>query len=175
MSVNPVYRAVPVSLALSSLISLLFCGAIFGFFYAWVCSTMWGLDSADPAVAIAAMQAMNASVRNAVFFAAFFCTPVFLLATALLAHTRQRRLSALAFAASAAVYLAGAFFPTMLVNVPMNEALALIDIFPGSEGATWQAFSGKWQSWNGVRTVASGISLTLTGYAILYLHTEKAR
>ena len=40
--------------------SLLFCGAIFGFFYAWVCSTMWGLDSADPRVAIAAMQAMNA-------------------------------------------------------------------------------------------------------------------
>lgn len=58
----------------------------------------------------------------------------------------------------------------------MNEALAVVDNFPGSEGAqqTWQAFSGKWQIWNGVRTVASGISLTLTGYAILYLHTEKA-
>ena len=38
-----------------------------GFFYAWVCSTMWGLDAADPRVAIEAMQAMNASVRNAVF------------------------------------------------------------------------------------------------------------
>ena len=117
MSVKPIYRAAPVSLALFSLLSLLLCGAIFGFFYAWVCSTMWGLDNADPAVAIAAMQAMNASVRNAVFFPAFFCTPVFLLTTALLAHTRQRRLSALAFAASAAVYLAGAFFPTMLVNL----------------------------------------------------------
>ena len=41
--------------------------AIFGFFYAWVCSTMWGLDQTDPVVAITAMQAMNASVRNAVF------------------------------------------------------------------------------------------------------------
>ena len=33
--------------------SLLLGGAIFGFFYAWVCSTMWGLDAADPFVAIA--------------------------------------------------------------------------------------------------------------------------
>ena len=41
-----------------------FGGAISGFFYAWVCSTMWGLDDADPRVAIAAMQAMNASVRK---------------------------------------------------------------------------------------------------------------
>ena len=65
-----------------SIVSVVFCGAIFGFFYAWVCSTMWGLDQADPRVAIAAMQAMNASVRNAVFFPAFFLTPVVLVFTA---------------------------------------------------------------------------------------------
>ena len=39
-----------------SLASVLFAGAIFGFFYAWVCSTMWGLDAADPRVAIAALN-----------------------------------------------------------------------------------------------------------------------
>ena len=61
-----------------SIVSILFCGAVFGFFYAWVCSTMWGLDQADPRIAIAAMQAMNASVRNAVFFPAFFLTPIVL-------------------------------------------------------------------------------------------------
>jgi uncharacterized membrane protein len=63
-------------------LGLILNGAIFGFFYAWVCSTMWGLDMADPSVAIAAMQVMNASVRNAVFAPAFFGTPVVLLATA---------------------------------------------------------------------------------------------
>lgn len=59
-----------------TLIATLLSGAIFGFFYAWVCSTMWGLDAADPRVAISAMQAMNASVRNIVFAPAFFGTPV---------------------------------------------------------------------------------------------------
>ena len=38
------------------LASVLFAGAIFGFFYAWVCSTMWGLDQANSSVAIQAMQ-----------------------------------------------------------------------------------------------------------------------
>ncbi|WGW03767.1 hypothetical protein [Tropicibacter oceani] len=31
-----------------SMLSLLSIGAIFGFFYAWACSTMWGLDAIDP-------------------------------------------------------------------------------------------------------------------------------
>jgi hypothetical protein len=66
--------AMPRLLVALSIASIVFCGAIFGFFYAWVCSTMWGLDQADPRVAIAAMKAMNASVRNAVFFPAFFLT-----------------------------------------------------------------------------------------------------
>ena len=72
-------------LKLLAILSLLFSGAMFGFFFAWVCSTMWGLDAADPNVAIAAMQAMNASVRNWVFAPAFFGTPVLLMFTALAA------------------------------------------------------------------------------------------
>ncbi|HPZ49823.1 MAG TPA: hypothetical protein PLA44_08195 [Propionibacteriaceae bacterium] len=44
-------------------VGVLFAGAIFGFFYAWVCSTMWGLDEADPRVAIAAMQALAGEER----------------------------------------------------------------------------------------------------------------
>lgn len=158
-------------LRLSSFMSLLFCGAIFGFFYAWVCSTMWGLDKADPIIAIAAMQAMNASVRNTVFFPAFFCTPLVLIAAALIAHFRHHRPSALAFAASALIYLGGAFMTTMFVNVPMNEALALVIIPEGKEAAqqVWESYSGKWQIWNVIRTIASGISLLLTGYGILHL------
>ena len=65
--------------------AVLLSAAIFGFFYAWVCSTMWGLDAADPRVAIPAMQAMNASVRNVVFAPAFFGTGVAALLAALIA------------------------------------------------------------------------------------------
>ena len=157
-------------------LSLLSCGAIFGFFYAWVCSTMWGLDTADPAVAIAAMQAMNASVRNAVFFPAFFLTPVILLIAASMAVASGRRTSALGFIAAALVYLVGAFAATLLVNVPMNEALAVVVIPSDTDEARriWQAFSGPWQVWNLVRTIASGVALMLCGHAILRLGGEGA-
>jgi len=154
-----------------SLLSVLFCGAIFGFFYAWICSTMWGLDATDPEVAITAMQAMNASVRNAVFAPAFFGTPVVLIMTAALAWASARRGSALAFAAAALIYLGGAFAVTALMNVPMNQALAEVQVgqISGAAIQIWRDYSEPWQFWNGVRTIASGISLLFAGYALLRL------
>ncbi|TIP78494.1 MAG: hypothetical protein E5X60_39655, partial [Mesorhizobium sp.] len=86
-----------VGLSVTSIVS---SGAIFGFFYAWVCSTMWGLDQTDPRVAIEAMQAMNASVRNAVFFPAFFLTPVVLGLTAAAMLFDGRKSPAFWFAAA---------------------------------------------------------------------------
>lgn len=145
--------------------------AIFGFFYAWVCSTMWGLDRLPPARAIEAMQAMNASVRNAVFFPAFFLTPVALLAAAVALLLKQRTAPAIWFGAAALVYLAGGFGVTALVNVPMNEALSAIDISTRTTeaGDIWQTYSDHWQFWNGVRTVASGLAVGLSGMALISL------
>ncbi|WP_376775300.1 MULTISPECIES: anthrone oxygenase family protein [Rhizobium] len=115
-----------------SVTSIVFSGAIFGFFYAWVCSTMWGLDRADPRVAIAAMQAMNASVRNAVFFPAFFLTPVILGLTVAATHFSGRGAAAFWFCAAAAIYLVFGLMLTLMVNVPMNEALAATAVPPTS-------------------------------------------
>lgn len=152
-------------------LSLLSTGAIFGFFYAWACSTIRGLDAADPSTAIAAMQAMNASVRNVVFAPAFFGTPVLLLTTAVLARQSGRRVSARAFLAAALVYLSGGLAPTALVNVPMNQALADIPwpLDPGEAQAVWSAYSEPWQAWNAVRACASGLALMLTGYGLFQL------
>ena len=159
-----------------SMLSLLSIGAIFGFFYAWVCSTMWGLDATDPGIAIAAMQAMNASVRNPVFFPAFFLTPVLLAATSILVLRFNRKRSAILFALGAALYLAGAFFVTAMVNVPMNEALAdvIVPIESGDASSIWQSYSESWQFWNTVRMLASGLALLVTGLAVFFLDTEAA-
>ncbi len=157
-------------LPLSAFASLLLSGAIFGFFYAWVCSTMWGLDAAPPRVAVEAMQAMNASVRNAVFAPAFFATPLVLAITAGLAFAAQNRIAAISFAAAALVYLFGGLILTMMVNVPMNEALALEAPATDAEAAEiWAAYSPRWQLFNQLRTIASGLALLLTGYGLLRL------
>ena len=151
------------------LTSLIFCGAIFGFFYAWVCSTMWGLDQMDPAAAIAAMNAMNASVRNAVFFPAFFLTPVVLSITALVCWRQQHSKAASWIAIAAIIYILGAFVPTVLVNVPMNQALAKITpaLLQGEAQQIWSDYSVKWQIWNIARTIASGLALIALGWGVL--------
>lgn len=149
--------------------ALLLNGAIFGFFYAWVCSTMWGLDALAPEVAIRAMQGMNGSVRNAVFAPAFFGTGPVLLASGAFALALRSRRTAGLLAAAGLVYIIGAMLPTILVNVPMNEALALADPQRPDAAEIWQAYSARWQFWNVSRTVASGLALCLTGLALMAL------
>lgn len=155
-----------------SLLSLLLSGAIFGFFYAWVCSTMWGLDAADPAIAISAMQAMNASVRNVVFAPAFFGTPFVLIVAAMLAWFCRLKAAAVIFASAGLLYLFGGMMLTLAVNVPMNEALAAVSIPNDAAEARriWEDYSGPWQFWNAVRTAVSGLTLALTGFAIFKLN-----
>lgn len=145
------------------LISLLLAAAIFGFFYAWVCSTMWGLDAADPRIAIRAMQAMNASVRNPVFAPAFFGTPFALMLAAILVWRDGFRGAAMAFATGGAVYLCFGMLLTMGINVPMNEALAGITAPDDIDAARaiWAAYSGPWQVWNQIRTLASGAAFLI--------------
>lgn len=161
-------RAMLVALSITSIV---FCGAIFGFFYAWVCSTMWGLDQADPRVAIEAMQAMNASVRNAVFFPAFFLTPAVLVFTAAAMRFAGQGSAAPWFLAAAVVYLAFGLFLTMAVNVPMNETLAATPVPADIDGArqVWENYSERWQFWNQVRTIASGVALVFAGFGLARL------
>ena len=153
---------------LATLLALVLCGAMFGFFYAWVCSTMWGLDTADPRVAIDAMLAMNASVRNAVFAPAFFGTaPALWLAAALASRSGARRAAGWLTAAGL-VYLLGGNVVTFAVNVPMNEALAAIDAPADPEAASevWRNYSDRWQLWNQLRAVACGAALLLAAVGL---------
>lgn len=144
-------------------LAMLLSAAIFGFFFAWVCSTMWGLDAIDPRVAIEAMNGMNASVRNAVFSPAFFGTPIILALTAALSLASGQKQAGLWFAAAALLYIVGAFLPTAMVNVPMNRALLATEVPARIEDARviWEAYSSQWQVYNIARTVVSGVVFLL--------------
>lgn len=156
--------------------SLILIGAIFGFFYAWVCSTMWGLDAADPRIAIGAMQAMNSSVRNIVFAPAFFATPFVLFLTGMIAWRMHLAKSAMLFGLAGLVYLFGGLILTAAVNVPMNNALGLV-VIPDDLNAAqdiWTSYSQPWQVYNILRTLASGLALLLTGIGIFSMGVDAA-
>lgn len=148
--------------------TLLLTGAIAGFFYAYSSSVMFGLDAVDPRQAIVAMQGINARVRNAVFFPAFFLTPVAALVTAGLLVAAGHRVAATCMAAASVVYVGGGFLPTILISVPMNEALATAGVPSTVDEAAklWSDYSARWSWWNGLRTFFSMISLVLVGAGI---------
>jgi uncharacterized membrane protein len=157
------------SLALAlTVVTLALAGAMAGFFYAYSMSVMWALDAVDPKAAIASMQSINIVVRNAIFFPAFFGTPVVALVAAGLWWKLGAGQVALLLALAALVYLAGTFLVTIVANVPMNEALATATIpaDPEQARALWQNYSGPWTLWNHVRTGASFVSLLLVGWAL---------
>ncbi len=148
--------------------TLMLAGGIAGFFYAYSSSVMFGLNAIDPRDAIVAMKGINATVRNAVFAPAFFGTPVAALVTAFLFFRLGRAAAAGAMALAGLVYLLGAFAPTALVNVPMNDALAGLVVPESLQEAAriWADYAERWTWWNTLRTTFSAGSLLLVGYAL---------
>ncbi len=126
-----------------------------GFFWSFSTTVMPGLALLDPAAAMAAMQAINIAVRNAVFGAGFFGAAV--LAAAILVAGLWRR--DWLTAAAGAVYLALVFAVTLTCNVPINQALA--GLTP-AEAPAAGALLDRWVWWNHLRTVAS-----MTAFALL--------
>lgn len=154
--------------AIAVFVSLILTGAIAGFFYAWSVAAMPGLDHVEAGHAIPAMQSINVVVRNPVFFLSFFGMPIAtLISCGLLLLLGQKR-AGLLMGLAAMVYIGGAFLPTMLVNVPLNEALAQESI-PGSPMAAqqlWLDYSRPWTLWNTLRAAFSFVSLLIVGLGI---------
>lgn len=60
------------------------------------------------------------------------------------------------------VYVVGCFGVTVFCNVPMNEALAKMDLSEGSTRDYWIAtYLPRWTFWNTVRTIACAVSAAL--------------
>lgn len=149
----------PLCLSVTSLAALA-AALIAGFFYAYHCSVMPGLDTADPMTAIAAMQAINATVRNMTFAFSFFGTLGFgLLASIAMALHQPRDPAAWLVWSGTMLYGCGAFAVTLAFNVPLNEALAAAAPTAQSAAAIWQDYAQPWITWNTLRMIASLLAL----------------
>ncbi|MGH3146583.1 MAG: DUF1772 domain-containing protein [Rubrobacter sp.] len=136
-------------------------GLISGFFYAYACSVTRGLALLPDDRYVAAMQAINATVRNGLFAFSFFGAVLFLV-LALIVHLPRFRSSRFVLIALACLlYVGGGFVLTLGVNVPMNEELARIgaDAPPEVLARAREAYEDPWNFWNGVRTVCSSLAL----------------
>ncbi|MEV0588591.1 anthrone oxygenase family protein [Nonomuraea sp. NPDC050310] len=141
-----------------AVLALLLTGALAGLFYAFSMSVMPALDAVEPAQAEAVMRSINRKILNPWLFLPFFGSWLLSGAAGVLRLTAGE--PAGFFLAAAGVTFVGAFLSTIVVNVPMNNAL-------DAGERSWSAYSPRWTLWNTSRTIACLISLGLLGAGLI--------
>ena len=142
-------------------------GVVAGIFFAFSSFVMAALGRLPSDHGIAAMNAINVTVINPMFFLAFFGTAALcLLASAGVALQWTLTSGALVLLASV-IYLVGCIVVTMVRNVPLNNALAAATPGTPEAAALWTRYLSEWTFWNTVRTVAPVVSAVLFTAALL--------
>lgn len=134
------------------------CAVIGGVYFAFSTFAMTAFARLDRAAGIAAMQAINEVILHSLFMPLFFGTTIATATVAVLAILNWSAPSSLIIFLAGLIFVLGMFGVTAGFNVPMNNALAVVDA--GSAELVWANYIADWTWWNHVRTVASiGASL----------------
>jgi uncharacterized membrane protein len=136
-------------------ISVIGCALIAGVFFAFSTFVMNALSRLQPAQGIAAMQSINITAINPLFMTALFGTAATCLLLIVSTLSKLSQPDAVYLLVGSLLYLIGTVGVTMLGNVPLNNALAIVD--PNStEGETlWAKYLTDWTFWNHIRTLAA--------------------
>ncbi len=142
-------------IATATVIAAVGCGLVAGIMFAFSTSVMPGLGRRPAAQAIAAMQAMNSAILNPVFGLVFGGTTIVCAGLAISAPFTTDQAGAGWRALGGLLYVVGTFGVTMVVNVPMNEALDEVEPDSDEGARRWERYLPRWTAWNNLRTVAA--------------------
>jgi len=138
-----------------TLLSALGCGLMAGVFFIFSNTVMSALARLQPPQGIAAMQSINRTILNPLFFVAFLGTAATSILLAISLLWRWQQPGAVYLLAGSLLYLVGAILVTIVFNVPMNEALETVEPESAEAANLWTRYLTNWTAWNHVRTVAS--------------------
>jgi uncharacterized membrane protein len=136
-------------------------GMIAGVFFAFSNFVMQALGRLPPADGLRAMQAINVTVINPAFFAAFFGTAIVSLVLLGIAVLQWNERGAAHLLGAGLLYVFGSVGVTLLFNVPLNQALAATDARSADAPHIWLHYQRQWTRWNHVRAFAALISSAL--------------
>lgn len=132
-----------------------------GIFFAFSTFVMTALGRIPADQGIRAMQSINVTVINPLFMLAFMGTGALCLALIAGAYVRWDETSSKLMLIAALVYLIGCIGVTMVLNVPLNDALAAVEASTPEAATLWARYLVDWTFWNHVRTIAPTISAVL--------------
>lgn len=149
--------------SLTLLAAIILTGLSAGLFYAWTVSVIPGTRKVVDLTYLESMQSINRAILNPAFYLIFMGSPL-----ALLFATVQQYQSGPKFwllLAATLVYLFGTFAVTSFGNVPLNDALDVLDLSSLSEIEIKdfrKSYEGKWNRLHWIRTGFSVLSFILS-------------
>ncbi len=147
-------------------------GVVAGIFFAFSNFVMSALNRLQPSQSIVAMQAINITVLNPLFFSVFFGTGAVCVLVIIVSLLKWSLPSSLFLISGSLLYVVGTVLVTMRCNVPLNNALASLKTGSAEDTKHWDNYYTNWTYWNHVRTVAAlvaAVLLTIGLCAILNL------
>lgn len=136
-------------------IMALCAGLMAGTYLAFSGFIMRSLAALDTARAIAAMNAINATILKSSFMPLFFGSTIIALLMVVAGLWQWGEPGADRAAAGGVTYVVGMFIVTAAANVPLNRALAGVSGNGEEAARTWALYLKRWTRWNTLRTMAS--------------------
>ena len=145
-------------------LAVLAYAAVGGVFLAFSDFIMRSLARTAGRGGIDAMQTINREVFRWIFMTLFLGLAAVSLLLMAYGLTQVGGIAGAQIALAGLTYLVGCFLVTVVVNVPMNEALARMDLSATATRAYWTGvYLPRWTVWNSVRAwaclLASGLLL----------------
>ncbi|MER9642009.1 anthrone oxygenase family protein [Mesorhizobium sp. M0239] len=138
-------------------IAALGSGVVGGVFFAFSSFVMPGLARMPATSGIAAMNSINVTAVTPLFMTALFGTALVCVLVAIGAVIGWSQPGSLWLIAGSLLYLIGIVVVTMIFNVPLNDALAAVDLASSNGAGLWPRYLNEWVMWNHVRAI-SGIA-----------------
>lgn len=146
------------------IVTTVFSGLMAGLFYAWSISVTPGLAKIDNVSYLQAFQSMNRAILNPLFFVIFFGLVVLL--PVLSYSSFQDSVGSQYWYAILAtiIYFTGIMGVTIQGNVPLNNALEVLNIesmTPEEMDIFRKGFESKWNRLNMIRAISSSLMFLL--------------
>jgi uncharacterized membrane protein len=150
----------------STLVAALSTGLMAGVFFAFSTFVMKALARLPIPQGIQAMQSVNLTAVTPVFMSAFFGSTALCLLLAVYSLTSWPQQAAVYLLLGSLLYLVGSFLTTVLFNVPLNNALARVDLESVDGARLWARYLTSWTAWNHIRTVSSILASAAYTFAL---------
>ena len=151
-------------------VAILAYALVGGVFLAFSDFIMRSLSLTGGTGGVEAMQVINREVFRWVFMALFLGMAAVSLAIVGYGATNLAHPSGGLILLAGLIYLIGCFGVTDFFNVPMNEALAGMNLSEDTTRTYWTStYLPRWTFWNTVRTLACAVSAALLLFGLLWM------